>query len=160
MTTASTIPTLDSADRYTAPGHTPIPELIEALKRVAPLHGMEYSELEWLATHGTERFEPAGTTLFHEGDPATRMSIILKGETHVRRERGCAHGTLYRPGRTNHGLLPFSRMKSHGGHGFVVADIWALDFDQAIFPEMLRAVPSWDSAASPCCSIVSARSPG
>ena len=58
MTTASTTPTLDSADRYSTPGRTPIPELIEALKRVAPLHGMEHSELEWLATRGTEYMEP------------------------------------------------------------------------------------------------------
>ena len=36
MTTASTTPTLDSADRNSAPGRTPIPEIIEALKRVAP----------------------------------------------------------------------------------------------------------------------------
>ncbi len=142
MTTASTTPTLDSADRHTAPGHTPIPELIEALKRVGPLHGMEESELEWLATHGTERFEPAGTTLFHEGDPATRMNIILKGEAHVRRERGAPTGLFIGRAGQITGLLPFSRMKSHGGHGFVVVDIWALDFDKSIFPEMLRAVPS------------------
>lgn len=71
MTIAGTIPTLESADRHTT-GRTPIPEIIEALKRVPPLHGMEQSELEWLATHGVERKEPAGTTLFLEGDPATR----------------------------------------------------------------------------------------
>jgi signal transduction histidine kinase len=142
MTTASSTPTLDSADRPTAPGRTPIPELIEALKRVGPLHGMEESELEWLATHGIERFEPAGTTLFHEGDPATRMNIILKGEAHVRRERGAPTGLFIGRAGQITGLLPFSRMKSHGGHGFVVVDIWALDFDKSIFPEMLRAVPS------------------
>lgn len=142
MTTASSTPMLDSADRHSTPGRTPIPEIIEALKRVAPLHGMEYNELEWLATHCTERSEPAGTTLFHEGDPATRMSIILKGEIHVRRERGAPTGLFIGRAGQITGLLPFSRMKSHGGHGFVVSDAWALDFDREIFPEMLRSVPS------------------
>jgi signal transduction histidine kinase len=142
MTTASSTPTLDSADRYSTPGRTPIPELVEALKRVAPLHGLEYSEFEWLATHCTERKVPAGTTLFHEGDLVTRMSIILKGEIHVRRERAAPTGLFIGRAGQITGLLPFSRMKSHGGHGFVVADAWALDFDREIFPEMLRAVPS------------------
>jgi signal transduction histidine kinase len=142
MTTASSTPTLDSADPHSPPARTPVPEIIEALKRVGPLHGMEHSELEWLATHGIERIEPAGTTLFHEGDPATTMNIILKGEAHVRRERGAPTGLFIGRAGQITGLLPFSRMKSHGGHGFVVVDIWALDFDREIFPEMLRAVPS------------------
>ena len=30
----------------------------------------------------------AGTLLFREGDPATKMWIILKGEVHVRRSQG------------------------------------------------------------------------
>jgi signal transduction histidine kinase len=142
MTTASSVPTLDSAERHHPSVRTPIPEIIEALKRVAPLHGMEYSELEWLATHGIERTEPAGTTLFHEGDPASQMSIILKGEVHVRRERGAPTGLFIGRAGQITGVLPFSRMKAHGGHGFVVLDTWALDFDKEIFPEMLRAVPS------------------
>jgi signal transduction histidine kinase len=142
MTTATSTPMLDSAERQTKPGRTPIPEIIEALKRVPPLHGMEYSELEWLATHGTERKEPAGTTLFVEGDPATTMNILLKGEIHVRRGRGAPAAFFI--GRTGliTGLLPYSRMKTYGGHGYVVTDAWALDFEKEIFPEMLRAVPS------------------
>ncbi|HZD49280.1 MAG TPA: ATP-binding protein [Silvibacterium sp.] len=140
MTTST--PTLDPADRHAAPGPTPISEIIDALKRVGPLHGMEQSGLEWLATHGTERFEPAGATLFQEGQPATRMTIILRGEIHVRRERGAPTGLFIARAGQITGLLPFSRMKSHGGHGSVVSDAWGLDFDREIFPEMLRAVPS------------------
>ena len=139
--TTSSIP-LDSVDRHRAPNRTPLPEIIEALKRVLPLHGMEPFELEWLATHGTERFEPAGTTLFEEGDPATTMNILLRGEIHVRRGRGAPSAFFI--GRTGllTGLLPFSRMKTYGGHGYVVTDSWALDFDKSIFPEMLQAAPS------------------
>ena len=59
MTTASTTPTLEPADPRNAPApiaiKTSLPELVEALKRVGPLQGMEQCEYEWLATHGTER---------------------------------------------------------------------------------------------------------
>jgi signal transduction histidine kinase len=142
MTTATSVPTLDSADRQPAQVQTPVPEIIEALKRVAPLHGMEQSELEWLATHGVERREPAGTTLFEEGARASKMTIILKGEIHVRRERGTPTGIFFARAGQITGLLPFSRMKSYGGHGYVVNETWALEYDREIFPEMLRSVPS------------------
>jgi signal transduction histidine kinase len=33
-------------------------------------------------------------------------------------------------------------MKTYGGHGYVVADLWGLDFHRSSFPEMMRAVPS------------------
>ena len=142
MTTAASTPTLDSPDRSAAQARTPIPEIIEALKRVAPLHGMEQSELEWLATYGKERWEAAGTTLFEEGAPARKMTIILKGEIHVRRERGTPTGIFFARAGQITGLMPFSRMKSYGGHGYVVTDTWAVEFDKDSFPEMLKAVPS------------------
>ena len=142
MTTATSIPVLDSNEPSSAPVRTPIPEVIEALKRVGPLHGMEDSELEWLAKHGTERKEPAGRTLFEEGAPARKMTVILKGEIHVRRERGKPTGIFSARAGQITGLMPFSRMKTYGGHGYVVTDAWALDYDKDIFPEMLRAVPS------------------
>jgi signal transduction histidine kinase len=138
MTTASSTPTLDEA----AAIPTPVPEIIEALKRVAPLHGMEQCELEWLATHATEVKVPAGTSLFHEGDVADRMMILLKGEIHVRRERGGPAAIFI--GRTAMitGLLPFSRMKTYGGHGFAVSDLWVLTYPREIFAEMTAAIPS------------------
>ncbi|MBB6142187.1 signal transduction histidine kinase [Silvibacterium bohemicum] len=145
MTTASTTPALEPADPRSAfvpASPTPLCELIEALKRVGPLQGMEDSEYEWLAKHGEERLIPAGTTLFHEGDNADMMSIVLRGEIHVRRERGGPAALFI--GRTGQitGLLPFSRMKTYGGHGYVVVDIWALDYPRSSFAEMMQAVPS------------------
>ncbi len=137
MTTASSVPTLDPA---CIP--TPVPEIIEALRRVPPLHGMDERELEWLATHGTERKVPAGTTLFHEGDVADKMTILLRGEVHVRRERGGPAALFI--GRTAMitGLLPFSRMKTYGGHGYAVTDLWGLEYPRSIFGEMTAAIPS------------------
>ncbi len=138
MTTASSIPTLDPA----ASDRTPTPEIVDALKRVPPLSGMEPRELEWLAAHGIERKVPAGTTLFREGDAADRMTILLKGEVHVRRERGGPAALFI--GRTAMitGLLPFSRMKTYGGHGYAVTDLWGLDYPREMFDEMTAAIPS------------------
>lgn len=122
---------------------TPIAEIVAALERVAPLQGLERHEFEWLATHGTERFESAGAKLFEDGEPATHMTIILKGELHVQRRK---HGpqTLFfgRSGQIT-GLLPYSRMKAYGGQGFAVCDLWVLEFDRALFPEILKAIPSF-----------------
>src|SRR5277367_1734478 len=121
---------------------TPIGEIIAALKRVPPLQGMEEFEYEWLATHGTERFAEPGETIFREGDTAKEMTIMLKGEVHVRREHGGP--AAFWVGRSGNisGLMPFSRMKTYGGHGYAVAKTWGLQYPKSIFPEMITAVPS------------------
>ncbi len=126
-----------------APEHpTPIPERIEALKRVAPLQGMSLEEYRWLAEYGIERCAPAGATLFHGGEQARDMTILLHGEIQVYRERsGPIPIFIGRAGQIT-GLLPFSRMKTYGGRGQATAEVWALQYPVEIFPEMLRAVPS------------------
>ena len=121
---------------------TPLPETVAALKRVGQLHGLTEQEYEWLATHGSERRAVAGMTLFHEGDAATHMTILLKGEIHVRRERGAVDALFIGRSGQITGLLPFSRMKSFGGLGYATADTWALEYDRSLFPEMLEAIPS------------------
>ena len=120
---------------------TPLAEIVEALRRVGTLHGLTDSELEWLATHGEEVSFHAGAPLFREGDPATKMSILLKGEVHVRRSQGGLALFVGRAGQIT-GLLPFSRMKTHGGQGFASTDVWGLQIDRDIFPEMMEAIPS------------------
>ncbi|MFP5228563.1 MAG: sensor histidine kinase [Acidobacteriota bacterium] len=123
------------------PLNTPLPEILEALRRVQALHGLTDRELEWLATHGEEVSVTAGTQVFREGEPATKMWILLKGEAHVRRSQGGMGLFIGRAGQIT-GVLPFSRMKTHGGQGFAATDMWALQIDRAIFPEMLEAIPS------------------
>jgi signal transduction histidine kinase len=120
---------------------TPLPQIVEALKRVPTLQGLTDSELEWLAKHGEEVCVPAGTLVFREGDPATKMWILLKGEAHVRRSQGGLALFVGRAGQIT-GVLPFSRMKTHGGQGFAATDMWALQIDRDVFPEMLEAIPS------------------
>jgi signal transduction histidine kinase len=114
---------------------------VDALKRVPALHGLTDSELEWLATRGEEVSVPAGAVIFREGDPATKMWILLKGEAHVRRSQGGLALFIGRAGQIT-GLLPFSRMKTHGGQGFAASDIWGIQIDREIFPAMLEAIPS------------------
>jgi signal transduction histidine kinase len=143
MTTQATpaLPTVPAP--YRAP-HDParVPEIVAALKKVTPLNGLEEAEYEWLATHGTEVFAESGAVVFREGEPATRMSILLQGEIFVRREHG-GPGALFigRSGQIT-GLLPFSRMKAYGGLGYTSAQTWGLEFDKSIFPEMVKAIPS------------------
>ncbi|WP_254062470.1 sensor histidine kinase [Acidobacterium sp. S8] len=139
MNTASIAPT---PERLIPQGPTPLKEIVAALKRVAPLQGMEEFEYMWLAEHGTERFADAGETIFREGEPANEMTIMLKGEIHVRREH--AGPTAIWVGRSGilSGLLPFSRMKTYGGHGYATAPTWALSYPKDLFPEMLEVVPS------------------
>jgi signal transduction histidine kinase len=40
------------------------------------------------------------------------------------------------------GKLPFSRMTSYGGSGYVVGSAWSLQVPESLFPEMLKAIPS------------------
>jgi signal transduction histidine kinase len=120
---------------------TPLPEIVEALHKVAVLNGLTDAEYEWLAVNCEEAAFPAGAQIFREGDPADKMWILLRGEVHVRRQQGGMALFVGRAGQIT-GVLPFSRMKSHGGQGFAASDAWGLQLDREKFPEMLQAIPS------------------
>ena len=143
MTTQATTPALPTVPPpYRAP-HDParVPEIVAALKKVSPLHGLEQSEYEWLATRGIEVFAETNAVFFREGDPANRMIILLQGEIYVRRDQGAPAFFIGRSGQIT-GLLPFSRMKAYGGLGYTSAPTWVLEYDRSLFPEMLQAIPS------------------
>lgn len=127
---------------FTPEQPTPMPDRIEALKRVAPLQGMSDEEFHWLAEHGNERCAPTGAILFQEGDQARDMTILLHGEIQVYRERSSPMALFIGRAGQITGLLPFSRMKTYGGRGQAITEVWALQYPVEIFPEMLRAVPS------------------
>jgi signal transduction histidine kinase len=128
-------PVATSSDRIAA--------LVEALRQVAPLQGLSDEEYLWLATNGTERFVDANTTLFEQGEPANHMSILLKGEVQVQRDRIGASPVMFigRAGQIT-GLLPFSRMQTYGGHGVATAPTWAVVYERSLFPRMLAEIPS------------------
>ncbi len=121
---------------------TPVEKIADALLHVTPLAGLPFEDRLWLAQHGEELIAASGDVLFEETTQADRMILILKGEIHVHRSRS---GTI--PifiGRTGQmtGLLPFSRMKTFGGHGVAASKVWALMIPKPLFPEMLEAIPS------------------
>ena len=121
---------------------TPAETIAAAIDRVVPLQGLPFEDRLWLAQHGEEIVGQPGDILFEEGQPADRMILILKGEIHVRRQRGGPMELFI--GRTGAmtGLLPFSRMKVSGGQGFAVTPVWALLVHKDQFPAMLEAIPS------------------
>jgi signal transduction histidine kinase len=144
MTTQATTPALPAVPPpYRAP-HDParIPEIVAALKKVGPLHDLEQSEYEWLANHGTEVFAESGAVVFREGEPATKMAVLLRGEIYVRREHGGPAALFIGRSGQITGLLPFSRMKAYGGLGYTSAASWWLEFDRSLFPEMIKTIPA------------------
>jgi hypothetical protein len=140
-------PTEAPVQPSTEPAKTPLPEIVEALRRVSALQGLCDAELEWLATNSEEVSFPAGTTIFREGEPAVKLWIILRGEVHVRRQQGGLALFVARAGQIS-GLLPFSRMKTHGGQGVASSDVWGLQLDREAFPGMLQAIPALRQCAA------------
>jgi signal transduction histidine kinase len=128
-------PVATSSDRIAA--------LTEALRHVAPLAGLTDEEYLWLATNGSELFVDANVTVFEQGDPADAMTILLKGEIQVQRDRIGASPVMFigRAGQIT-GLLPYSRMKTWGGRGVTTAPTWAVRYDRSLFPRMLAEIPS------------------
>jgi len=121
---------------------TPVEEIAAALDRIGPLHNLPLEDRLWLARHGQERVAETGEVLFEEGAVAEHMILILKGEIHVRRQRGGPMALFIGRAGQMTGVLPFSRMKGYGGQGYAITPVWALLIHKAIFPEMLAAIPS------------------
>jgi signal transduction histidine kinase len=121
---------------------TPIPQIVVALRSVAPLDGLTDAEYTWLATHGKERMGVEGTLIFREGEPAAYLNFILSGEVHVRRRNSGPMALFIGRAGQMTGKLPYSRMKSYGGDGYTVGSSWVLDIHESLFADMLRAIPS------------------
>lgn len=122
--------------------HSPDEEILAALRCVRQLDGLTEEEYLWLIRNSREVSAPSGTRLFTDGDPATHMMILLAGEIQVRR-LNAGQSSLF-IGRSGHltGLLPFSRMKIHGGDGFALESVWGLQVAKEQFADMLAAIPS------------------
>ena len=121
---------------------TPVSEIVEALRTITPLDGLTDAEYEWLARHGSERIGETGTLIFREGEPASNLNFILKGEIHVRRRHSGPMALFIGRAGQMTGKLPFSRMKGYGGDGYTTGPCWVLDIPESLFPDMLTAIPS------------------
>ncbi len=144
MSTQATTPALPTVPPpHRAPHDAArVPEIVGALKKVTPLHDLEQADYEWLANHGTEVFAESGAVVFREGEPATKMAVLLQGEIYVRREHGGPAALFIGRSGQITGLLPFSRMKAYGGLGYTSAASWWLEFDRSLFPEMVKTIPA------------------
>jgi signal transduction histidine kinase len=121
---------------------TPLPQIVEALRTIVPLQGLSDAEYEWLATHGTEYVGEDGAIIFTDGGAVDTMHLILRGETHVRRNKGSAAQIFIGRAGQMTGKIPYSRMKTYGGDGYCVGQHWSLNIPESKFPEMLAAIPS------------------
>jgi hypothetical protein len=121
---------------------TPLPKIIEALRTITLLEGLTTEEYTWIATHGVEHITQRGAVIFREGEPICNMTFILRGEIQIRRRNDGPIAVFVRGAGQTAGLLPFSRMKNHGGDGISTGSAWALYIHKDLFPEMLAAIPS------------------
>ena len=64
---------------------TPLP-LIEALRAVPVFSELTDNQLTWIAANSEERHFGAGEVVFHAGEPADYMVIVLGGEFETRRD--------------------------------------------------------------------------
>lgn len=129
--TAGSLPSQSSRD-----------DILSALSKITALQGLSPEEYGWFADHGIERSADSGAIMFHEGQTATALIVLLRGEVHVRRDYGNVLPLFIGRSGQLTGLLPFSRMKTYGGIGFAVGDVWALVIDRTLFDAMLLAIPS------------------
>lgn len=121
---------------------TPVEQIVAALRTIPAIDGLTDEEYRWLATHGTERKGEDGAMVFTEGTPADRMTFLLQGDVQVRRRNGGPLTMWIGRAGLMTGKLPFSRMKTYGGDGYLVGPGWSLDIHEDKFPAMLAAIPS------------------
>ena len=133
-------PTPSGEPRSEAP--QTVEEVVQALKTVDHLDGLTDAEYLWLAENGCVRSADAGVLIFREGEIACHMSILMRGEVHVRRRNSGPLALFIGSAGQITGKLPFSRMKTWGGDGYTASPSWVLDLHQDLFPAMLLAIPS------------------
>jgi signal transduction histidine kinase len=116
------------------------------LRRIAVFADLSDEDLAWLAAHGEDRRFAAGDTIFHQGDPANAMHILLEGEYQARADGAGFGSRLYvaRAGDTASevsGKLPYSRLSSYAGTGSAVMPTRIISIREEFFPEMLARIP-------------------
>ncbi|MBN2131749.1 MAG: cyclic nucleotide-binding domain-containing protein [Sedimentisphaerales bacterium] len=60
----------------------------ETLRRYTHFADISEASLKTLAMVADEKTFPAGTTIFRDGDPATHLNVIVKGEVDIQYELG------------------------------------------------------------------------
>ena len=115
----------------------------EELRIAEPLADLPAEDLDWIAGLG-ETFEVAkDETVIEEGQPADHMLIVVEGSFQFYVHVGGAEvpaGVIRRGSIT--ALLPYSRMKVHGGDAVALEDSRVLSIHRDHFPELLQRIPN------------------
>ena len=100
-------------------------------------------ELAWIAAHCERVVLDPGQLLLVSGQPADWMFIGLRGTIEVRREQlgASVPAYVFHAGDVA-GVIPYSRMKEFVGNGRAATHAVVARFPRALFPELLRRVPT------------------
>ena len=111
------------------------------LRRVPAFSDLPDDQIEWFLSQAEELRLKPGEYYIRVGDPATSMSVILKGDLEVRGD--FAGETIIIPLAAGDvtGALPFSRMKQSPVNGRAVTESHVLRFPAAKFPELVQKMP-------------------
>jgi CRP-like cAMP-binding protein len=114
----------------------------EELRVAEPLADLSIKDLNWIAGLG-ETFEISkGEKVIEEGQPADHMMIVLEGCLQFYVHVGGAEvpAGMIRKGSVT-SVLPYSRMKIHGGDVVALEDCRVLAIHRDRFPELLNRLP-------------------
>ena len=113
----------------------------ELRSRISILSDLPDESLEWLVANGEFLDLAVGDKLFHEGQPADSLYMLLQGEVQARSSTsGAVSRFVAREGSVT-GVLPYSRMQSFGGTGSAVLPTRVFRLPRTKFPEMLARIP-------------------
>ena len=110
---------------------------------VTTFGGVPELELEWIAEHSEVRELEAGEQFYRQGEPSDALHVILSGRLQLVRYDGSKEEASFigEAGQVS-GLLPFSRMKTHGvtATALIATRIAILSADR--FPEFATSAPT------------------
>jgi signal transduction histidine kinase len=122
---------------------SPGKETLEAaLRRIGVFADLQEEQLAWFASTGDELLLAPGDVLFHEGDVADALFVLLEGEIRGRRESAGADAPNFvvQAGEVT-GMLPFSRMTHFPLAMRAAAPTRILRLHKDSFPQMLQRIP-------------------
>lgn len=112
--------------------------MIEELRTVPALEGLENSALEWLVRNGEILTFDKDEPIFKQGDPIDKMLIVLEGQALLKMHQGNQYRVVgeFGAGMIT-GLLPYSRAKSAVGMSQAIEPVKVLAIGREKFREMI-----------------------
>jgi signal transduction histidine kinase len=115
----------------------------DELRRVEMFADLRADELAWIAAQSERIVLTPGQLLLVSGEPAEWMFVGIAGTIEVRREQlgSSVPAYVFHAGDVA-GVIPYSRMKVFVGNGRAATPAVVARFPRALFPELLRRVPT------------------